>query len=166
MRFYLVCTLGWNCKITRYAYIQHCGVLSHFISVWLFATLWTVVHQTPLSMGFSRQEYWRGLPFPSPGDLPNPGIKSRSPALQADYLLTELLGKLAVLTKESACNAGDTEDLGLIPGSGRTMYLLSCPGGEHGNLLQYSCLENTMDRGALWSYSPYSRKELDRTEAT
>ena len=119
-----------------------------------------------LSMEFSRKEYRSGQSFPSPGNLPNPGIKSRSPALQADYLLTELLGKLAVLTKESACNAGDTEDLGLIPGSGRTMYLLSCPGGEHGNLLQYSCLENTMDRGALWSYSPYSRKELDRTEAT
>ena len=97
------------------------------------------------------QGYWSGLPFPSPGDLPNPGIKPRSPALQADDLLTELLGKLAVLSKESACNAGDTEDLGLIPGSGRTMYLLSCPGGGHGNLLQYSCLENTMDRGDLWS---------------
>ena len=97
------------------------------------------------------QGYWSGLPFPSPGDLPNPGIKPRSPALQADDLLTELLGKLAVLSKESACNAGDTEDLGLIPASGGTMYLLSCPGGGHGNLLQYSCLENTMDRGDLWS---------------
>ena len=97
------------------------------------------------------QGYWSGLPFPSPGDLPNPGIKPRSPALQADDLLTELLGKLAVLSKESACNAGDTEDLGLIPGSGRTMHLLSCPGGGHGNPLQYSCLENTMDRGNLWS---------------
>ena len=48
------------------------------------ATPWTVAHQAPLSMGFSRQEYWSGLPFPSPGDLPNPGIKPRSPALQAD----------------------------------------------------------------------------------
>ena len=50
----------------------------------LFATLWTVALQAPLSMGFSRQEYWSGLPFPSPGDLPDPGIKPRSPALQAD----------------------------------------------------------------------------------
>ena len=47
----------------------------------------------PLSMGFSRQEYWSGLPLPSPGDLPNPGIEPRSPALQADSLPTELQGK-------------------------------------------------------------------------
>ena len=49
--------------------------------VQLFATPWTVVYQAPPSMGFFRQEYWSGLPFPSPGDLPNPGIKPRSPAL-------------------------------------------------------------------------------------
>ena len=54
------------------------------------ATPWTVAHQAPLSMGFSRQEYWSGLPFPSPGDLPNPGIELGSPAFQADDLPTEL----------------------------------------------------------------------------
>ena len=53
-------------------------------------TAWTVACQAPLSMGFSRQEYWSGLPFPSPGDFPNPGIEPWSPALQADSLLTEL----------------------------------------------------------------------------
>ena len=47
----------------------------------LFATPWTVACQAPLSMGFSRQSYWRGLPFPSPGDLPDPGIEPASPAL-------------------------------------------------------------------------------------
>ena len=47
---------------------------------------WTVAHQAPLSMGLLRQEYWSGLPFPSPGDLPDPGLKPRSPALQADAL--------------------------------------------------------------------------------
>ena len=52
----------------------------------LFATPWTVAHQAPPSMEFSRQEYWSGLPFPSPGDLPNPGIKLESPASQADTL--------------------------------------------------------------------------------
>ena len=52
-------------------------------------TPWTAVHPAPPSMGFSRQEYWSGLPFPSPGDRPNPGIKPRSPALQADALLSE-----------------------------------------------------------------------------
>ena len=57
------------------------------------ATLWTVAFQASPSMGFSRQEYWSGLPFPSPVDLPNPGIESWSPALQADFLPSEPLGK-------------------------------------------------------------------------
>ena len=72
-------------------------MLSCFTCVQLFATPWTVVHQAPLSMGFSRQEHWCGLPFPSPEDLPNPGIKPRSPALQEDYLLFETPGKLPSL---------------------------------------------------------------------
>ena len=53
-------------------------VLSCFSHVQLFATLWTVAHQAPLSLGFSRQEYWSGLPFPTPGDLLDPGIESLS----------------------------------------------------------------------------------------
>jgi len=56
-------------------------------------TPWTVAYQALPSMGFSRQEYWSGLPFPSPGDLPDPGIKPRSPAFQADALTTEPPGK-------------------------------------------------------------------------
>ena len=64
--------------------------LSH---VRLFVILWTVVYLASLSMGFSRQEYWSGLPLPSPQDLPDPGIEPRSPALQADALSSELLGK-------------------------------------------------------------------------
>ena len=60
----------------------------------LFATPWTVARQAPLSMGFSRQEYWSGLLFPSPGDLPNPGIKPWSLALQANALSSEPPGKL------------------------------------------------------------------------
>ena len=59
----------------------------------LFATLWTVAHQAPPSMGFSRQEYWSGVPFPSPGDLPDPGIEPRSSALQAEALTSEPPGK-------------------------------------------------------------------------
>ena len=81
-------------------------------------------------MGFSRQEYWSGLPFPSPGDLPDPGIEPRSPAMQADALTSEPPGKpltpLGSGGKESSCNA---EDLGSIPGWGRP------PGEEHGNPL-------------------------------
>ena len=64
-----------------------------FSRVQLFATPWTVAYQALPSMGCSRQEYWSGLPFPSPGDLPNPGIKPRSPALQADVLTSEPPGK-------------------------------------------------------------------------
>ena len=60
--------------------------LSH---VRLFATSWTVAYQAPPSMGFSRQEQWSGLPFPSPGDLPDPGIEPRSPASRADALTSE-----------------------------------------------------------------------------
>ena len=69
-------------------------MLSYLLSrVRLFATLWTVAHQDPTSMGFSRQEYWNGLPFPSPEDLPDPGIKPRSPTLEADSLTSEPPGK-------------------------------------------------------------------------
>ena len=57
--------------------------------VQLFATPRTIAYQAPLSMEFSRQEYWSGLPFPSPGDLPDPGIKPGSPALQANSLPSE-----------------------------------------------------------------------------
>ena len=59
----------------------------------LFATPWTAAYQAPPSMGFSRQEYWSGLPFPSPGDLPNPGTEPGSPALEADALTSEPPGK-------------------------------------------------------------------------
>ena len=64
--------------------------------VQLFATPWAVVHQTPLSMEFSRQEYWSGLPCPSLGDLPHPGIKPPSPAaatLQGGFFTTEQMGQ-------------------------------------------------------------------------
>ena len=60
---------------------------------WLFATPWTVAYKAPLSMEFSRQEYWSGLPFPSPGDLSDLGIEPRSPALWADALPSEPTGK-------------------------------------------------------------------------
>ena len=75
-------------------------LLSHFSHVWLFETLWTIACQTSLSMGFSGQEYWSELPFPSLGDLPYPGIKPASPvspALQVDSLPAKPLGKFPVL---------------------------------------------------------------------
>ena len=61
--------------------------------VQLFAIPWTVAYQAPPHMGFSRQEYWSGLPFPSPGELPDPGIEPGSPALQADALHSESPGR-------------------------------------------------------------------------
>ena len=57
-----------------------------FVYIYIFTTPWTAAYQAPPFMGFSRQEYWSGLPFPSPGDLLDPGIKPRSPTLQADSL--------------------------------------------------------------------------------
>ena len=65
--------------------------------VQLFATPWTETYQAPQSMGFSRQEYWSGLPFPSPGDLPNPGIEPGCPALQTNALPSEPLGKPSIM---------------------------------------------------------------------
>ena len=70
--------------------LKKCQLLGH---VWLFLTPWTVSHQTPLSMEFSRQDYLSGLPFPSPGDLPHAGIEPRSPALQVDSLPSEPPGE-------------------------------------------------------------------------
>ena len=68
-----------------------CAVLSRFSRIRLFATPWIVAHQAPLSMGFPRQEYWSGLPFPSPGDLPDQGIEPgalKSPALTGEFFPT------------------------------------------------------------------------------
>ena len=62
-----------------------CVCVQSISHVRLFAIPWTVARQAPLSMGFSRQEYWSGLPFPSPGDFPNPGIKPVSPALTGRF---------------------------------------------------------------------------------
>ena len=92
--------------------------------VWLFETPWTVTHQAPLSLKFSRQEYLSGLPFPTPEDLPDPGTEHRSPALQAVSLPSEPPGKPSL-----TC-----------------LYLATVEGNS--TPLQYSCLENPMDGGA------------------
>ena len=72
-----------SCRLSILALRKRKWLLNH---VRLFVTLWTVAHQAPLSMGFSKQEYWSVLPFPSPGDLPHPGIEPASPVLQVDSL--------------------------------------------------------------------------------
>ena len=129
-------------------------MLSPFNCARLFATLWAVAHQAPLSMGFSRQEYWSGLPCPSPGDLPNPGIELKcliSLALVVRFFTTSVTweargiwyywSKLFIPSllvkcfcgpsagKESTCIAGDP---GLIPRLGRSA------GEGIGYPLQYS----------------------------
>ena len=71
---------------------KHICILSCFSRVQLFATLWTVTHQTPLSMGFSRQEYWNELLFPPPVDLPNSGMELASLALTGGFFTAEPLG--------------------------------------------------------------------------
>ena len=77
-----------------YVYICLCVSVCTLSYSWLFVTPWTVAHQAPLSMGFSRQEYWSGLPCSPPGDLPNPGIKPGSSALAGGLFTTKPPGKL------------------------------------------------------------------------
>jgi len=98
------------------------------------ATPCTVAHQTPLSMGFPRQEYWSRLTFPSPEFLPNPGIKPKSPTLQADYLPPEPQGKPCVCIYTYIYIERERER--------------ERERGGDGTPLQYSCLENPMDGGA------------------
>ena len=125
------------------------------------ATPWTVAFQTPLSMGFSRQEYWSGLPCPSPGDLSDPGTKFTSlisPVLPGKFFnLSKLQCQLALVVKNTSANAGDVKDVGSIPESGRS------PGAGHRNPLQYSCLGNPMDRGA-WQVTVHGVIESDIAE--
>ena len=75
------------------------SIVKSLSCVRLFVTLWAVAYLASLSMGFSRQEYWSGLPFPSSGDLPNSGIEPESPALEADALTSEPPEKPIVLTE-------------------------------------------------------------------
>ena len=90
--------LGLQSSLQLFHTFQNLHFYSTFLTVSrsvLFdsVTLWTVAHQAPPTMGFSRQEYWSGLPFPSPQGLSNPGIEPWSPAWQADSLLSEPPGK-------------------------------------------------------------------------
>ena len=120
-------------------------------------------------MGFSREEYWSGLPFPSPEDLPKPGIEPRFPVLQEDALPSKPPGKpiyiiyertyyiifasqVALVVKNLPANARDTRDASSIPGWARSL------GGWYGNPLQYFCLEDPMDKGAWQAMVPGAAK--------
>ena len=124
--FTMLCCVSRHCTTKWISYyVCACG-LGRFSPVRLFATLWTVARQAPLSMEFSRQEYWSGLPCPPAGDLLNPPMELESPALQADSLLNETPRK-------------------------PRLYVHIYMGEENGNLFQYSCLKNSLDRGAWWA---------------
>ena len=84
---------SWSTVCTEWSFFTGVCMLSLFSRVRLFVTLWTVAVQAPLSMGFSRQEYWSGLPCPPLGDLPYPGIEPMPPALAGRFFTTEPLGK-------------------------------------------------------------------------
>ena len=115
--------------------------LSH---VQLFVTPWTVAHQAPLPMGFSRQEYWSGLPCPPPGDLPNPGIELRSPALQENSLPSGSRGKpkntgVGILEWRRSLLQGisPTQELnqGLLH-CRRILYQLNYQGSSHSHMVE------------------------------
>ena len=127
--------------------------------------------QVPLPMGFSRQEHQSGLPFPSPVDLPNPGIEPVSPTLVDGFFTIEPPGSPPAFPKPSKTRNGlsgwlsgsvaggspaNAEDKSSILGSGRS------PGEGNGIPFQYSCLGNPMDREAWWATVKGVTKELDR----
>ena len=106
--------LRMEAKPLRFTFVQHLltrpsaapavllllRLLSRSVVSRLFAAPWTVAHQALPSVGFFRREYWSGLPFPSPGDLPDPGIKPGSPVLEADALTSEPPGKPQLILRE------------------------------------------------------------------
>ena len=142
---------GWQATVHGVAKSQ--TQLSNF-------TLCLTLLQAPLSIGFPRQEYWSRLPFPSPGDLPNPGINMVSPTWQADSLpLSHLWSHNASIIQDNRINGfpggsvvknlptnvGASGNSSGIPGLGRS------PGEANGYPLQYSCLENPMSGGVWWA---------------
>ena len=114
------CLYGWGREGIIATHHSGQCVLSHFSHVQLFATLWTVAHQTPLSMGLLRQEYWSGLPFPSPRNLPDPGIELGSPALKANSLPSEPPGKPRANGGTCQSISGRQATLSLVRGEGRS----------------------------------------------
>ena len=118
----------------------------------LFAIPWTAAHQAPVSMRFSRQGYWSGLPLPSPEDLPNPGIQPRSTALQADSLLTELQGKHSTWNSPGQ-NTG-VGSLSLLQGIFPTQGLK--PGLLHCRWILYQLSHKGSPRILEWGAYPFS----------
>ena len=134
-------------------------LLNHSVIFDSFATPWTVAHQAPLSVEFSRQEHWSGLPFPTPRDPPHSGTEVLSPVLQEDSLPLNQLFPDGSVGKEFACSAEHTGDRGSILRSG------GFPGEGNGNprsLVMWP--GKSYAQKSLVSYSPWGHKELNTTE--
>ena len=152
---------------------------------------WTVAHQAPVSMAFSRQEYWSGFPFPSPGNLPHPGVETGSPALQAESLPSDLLRnrfteessrnrltERPYLLTENVCGFPYLQShsqvalviMNLSASAGDVRDTSSVPGsgrssgGGRGNPTPVFLPRESHGQRSLVGYSPRSRRELDTTE--
>ena len=130
-------------------------MLRLFSHVHLCANVWPVARQVPLSMGFSRQEYWSGLPRPPPGDIPNPGIEPRSPALQVDSLPSEPPGKL----KNTRVGS-----LSLLQRTFPTQELN--PGLPHCRQILYHLSHQGSSRTLEWVACPFSRGSFQTRNRT
>ena len=161
--------IGVGCYFLLHIYTLKAKVKVKLLScVRLFATLWTIPHQAPPFSGFSRQEYWSGLPFPSPGDLPDPGIEPRSPAVQADTLTSEPPGK-PIYTLPYV-------KWGFPGGSDRKRTCLQCrrpefnpwvgkiPWRREWQPTPVFLPVKSHGRRSLTGYSPWDHKESDTTE--
>ena len=136
-------------------------------------TPWTAAHQAPPSMEFSRQEYWSGLPFPTPGDLSDPGLEpaflhllhgrqilyhratfynALLKGFNKTFVQLYLASLMAQQQRIHTCNAGDTGNVGSISGSGRSL------GEGNGNPLQYFAWEISYGQRSLAVYSPWAHK--------
>ena len=134
-----------------------------------FITLWTAAHQAPLPMGFSRQEYWSGLPCTPPRDLPNPGIESLflvSPALAGRFCTTSATWEVHPVSKTQKLMAWSIHDrwhqLSLVDCGARTAASLSCLPGVHGNSFRTTlpiCSSTPHPHSAPTSLSPRARDE-------
>ena len=134
---------------TKKGLCVHPCMLSSFSHARLFVTPWTVAHQAPVSMGFSRQDDWSRLPHPPPGDLPHLGIKPASPDKKGMIwpqmsIVLRLINH--VLYREEL------------------FVNYKSPGGGNGSLLQYSCLGKSRGHRSLLGYGPQGCKESDTTE--
>ena len=128
--FYLkffTCLLTYQIVTVFFLNLFDLCLLSWFSCVWLFATLWTVAHQGPLSLEFSRQEYWRGLPFHSPGDLPDPGMEPKSLTLPSPALAGGFFTNSTTWIKELKNLGSNSEVLSSFGGYKNGFYILYSP---------------------------------------